>query len=72
MTTDEFKILVLRMDERTQSMQKELKDLKEFLESAKSDFVTKDEFSPVKAVVFGTVSLILTSVLSGLIYLAVK
>lgn len=72
MTTDEFKILVLRMDERTQSMQKELKDLKDLLEAAKSDFVTKEEFSPVKAVVFGTVSLILTSVISGLIYLVSK
>ncbi len=37
-----------------------------------SSYVTKDEFEPIKRVVYGMVALILTGVVGGLIALVVK
>ena len=39
---------------------------------AKETYVTQAEFSPVKKIVYGAVSVVLTSVLGALIYLVVK
>lgn len=38
----------------------------------KCDFVSKEQFFPVKSIVYGMVSLILTAVAGALIYLVVK
>ena len=60
MSGDDHSLLV-RLDERTQQMQKQLES-----------HVSHDEFRPVKMVVYGLVSLILTSVLAAVIAVAVK
>lgn len=39
---------------------------------AKQTYVTKDEFNPIKKVVYGAVSIILTAVFGALIYLVIK
>lgn len=39
---------------------------------AKETYVTQSEYQPIKKIVYGAVSLILTSVLGALIYLVVK
>lgn len=39
---------------------------------AKATYVSQEQFKPVKSIVYGAVSLILTSVMGALIYLVVK
>ena len=50
-------------------------DLKEYIEDEKETqktFVTQVEFKPIKKIVYGAVSIILTAVLGALVYLVVK
>lgn len=49
-------------------LEKHVEDDKETLKG----FVTQAEFSPIKKLVYGAVSIILTTVLGALIYLVVK
>lgn len=51
---------IARIDERTQHIQKMLEKL-----------VTKDEFAPVKRIVYGSVTLVITGVILGLLALVV-
>ena len=48
------------------------RDIKEIKETLKADYVTKDEFSPIKSIVYGTVSVILLAVIGALVALVVK
>lgn len=52
--------LLIRIDERTQTMAKELS-------SVKTDMVSRPEFAPVKAITYGLVALVLVAVLTALI-----
>lgn len=47
----------------------EVKDIKQKLEG---QYVTQDEFEPIKKIVYGLVTLILTAVVMGLIGLVLK
>lgn len=47
-------------------------DFKDFKDRIERDFLVKSDFVPVKNLVYGTVTIILTIVLSGLVYLIVK
>lgn len=38
----------------------------------KNDFVSKEQFLPVKSIVYGLVSIVLTAVAGALVYLVVK
>lgn len=51
---------IARIDERTKHIQKMLEKL-----------VTKDEFAPVKKIVYGSLSLVITGVILGLLSLVV-
>lgn len=55
--------LLARLDERTANMAEDLADLK-------ANYVTKTEFAPVRAIVFGGVVLILVAFMGALIVLA--
>lgn len=57
--------IVVRLDERTASMARAMEELR-------SVVVTQPEFKPVKAVVYGLVALVLTSVFGGLIALVLQ
>lgn len=61
--------LLIRIDERTQSLQDEFEKLKITLDT---NYVTQAEFWPVKAIVFSGAGLILTAVLTGLVALVIK
>lgn len=55
--------LLARLDERTANIVEDLEDLK-------ANYVTKAEFAPVRAIVFGFVSAVLLAFMGTLIYLA--
>ena len=55
--------LLARLDERTANMAEDLADLK-------ANYVTKTEFAPVRAIVFGGVVLVLVAFMGALIVLA--
>lgn len=55
--------LLARLDERTANMAVDLADLK-------ANYVTKTEFAPVRAIVFGGVVLVLVAFMGALIALA--
>lgn len=57
-------------------IKQKLHDLCEEIDDLKKDnketYVTKTEFTPIKQLVYGAVAIILTAVLSALVYLVVK
>lgn len=57
--------MLIRIDERTNVLLSEIRTIKETT-------VTRAEFGPVKAVVYGLVALILTSVIIAIISLTLK
>lgn len=57
--------LLVRIDERTNAMLAEIRTIK-------ATTVTRAEFGPVKAVVYGLVALIMTSVVIALVSLTMK
>jgi hypothetical protein len=50
-------------------IKEEVRDIKALVQQ---DYVTKDEFNPVKSIVYGLVSLILLSVVGALVALVLK
>jgi hypothetical protein len=58
-------VMLARIDERTNAMLIELRTLKETT-------VSQAEFSPVKAIVYGLVALVMTGVIVALISLVLK
>ncbi len=48
------------------------RDLDNLAKSVKEDYVNKDQFDPVKRIVYGLVSLILIAVVGALIALVIK
>jgi len=55
--------LLVRIDERTQTLHTEISDVK----CALSGYVTRKEFTPIKSVVYGIVGLIGTAVIGALL-----
>lgn len=66
---DTNEVLLARIDERTKRLEEDFIDLKS---QFTSNYVTKEEFSPIKNLVYGGVGLILVSVLTAVLYLVVK
>lgn len=48
------------------------RDIKEIKDSLKADYVKREEFLPVKNIVYGLVSVILVAVIGALITLVIK
>lgn len=48
------------------------KDINEIKMGLKNDFVTQDQFDPVRKIVYGLVTLVLTGVVTALIALVIK
>ena len=61
---EKLAVLMARIDERTQAMQNDLIEMRRI-------FVTRAEFSPVKAIVFSGAGLVLVSVMGALVALVV-
>jgi hypothetical protein len=53
-------------------IREELADMKLLLGEFKDSYVTKEEFKPIKNLVYGFTGLILTSVTLAIIYLVIK
>jgi len=68
-TTEVDRDLLIRLDERTKTIQEDVSALRNDL---KENYVPKTAFDPVRAVVFGGVGLVLISVLGLLISMAIK
>lgn len=66
---DSNEVLLARIDERTKRLEDDMVSLKEQLTSR---FVTKEEFGPIRNLVYGGVGLTLITVLSAILYLVVK
>jgi len=63
MTPPSDNALLARVDERTANIVDDLADIK-------ANYVTKAEFAPVRAIVFGFVATILMAFMGTLVYLA--
>lgn len=57
---EKIRDIVIRLDERTARMESDMKTLRDTV-------VTQTEFKPIRAVVYGLVALVLTSVFAGLL-----
>lgn len=48
------------------------RDIGEIKQTLKADYVTREEFSPIRSIVYGMVGLILTAVIGALVALVIK
>ena len=61
--------LLARLDERTRAIQETVAGIERKLNS---DYVSRQEFEPIKKIVYGTVGLILVAVVGALVALVVN
>lgn len=61
--SEDDKALLIRLDERTAAIAEDIADIR-------ANSVTKTEFAPIKAIVFGAVGLVLIGFMGTLVYLA--
>ena len=66
--SDEGKLLAV-LDERTKAIQQSVKDIQAQLANS---YVTRQEFEPVKRIVYGMVGVILVTVVGALLVLVLK
>jgi len=64
----ETKVLLARIDERTKNLEKELKEISEKLDK---DYVSRDEFAPIKKIVYGMVGVILLAAAVAMVNLVI-
>ena len=50
----------------------EMRGLRQDFKDAKTDYVTRDEFWPVKTLVYGCTAMMLTSIIGALLYFVIK
>lgn len=62
--------LLARLDERMGHVLASIEGMKDDIRDVRENFVSKNEFQPVRAIVFGAVALILVSFMGAIIYLA--
>ncbi len=65
----DMEIRITRIDERTQHMTADVIDIKQAMER---HYVTRDEFRPVRQIVYGAVGVCLVSLLGALVTLVVR
>lgn len=63
--------LLLRIDERTNTLNNKMEDMKAKMEEAQNKYVTIDEYIPVKNIVFGGTALVLIAFASAIIGLVI-
>lgn len=68
-TPDNQQVLLVRIDERLASLQERFSGFETRLAD---NYVTKDEFTPVKQVVYSTVGFVLLSVAGAIVALIIK
>lgn len=61
--------LLARLDERMSQVVKSIEEMKDEIRDARDEFVSKQEFAPVRAIVFGAVALILVAFMGAILYL---
>lgn len=61
--------LLARIDERTKSMGKAVEDIKTMVTS---NYVTQQEFKPIKTLVFGAVAIMLIAIVGAIVALVVR
>lgn len=64
--------LLIRLDERSKQMSITLDELRGDLDAMSGNYITKSEFTPVRALVFGAVAVILMAVLGAMVALALN
>lgn len=69
MSLNNYEELLGRIDERTLTLVNSIEELKHDLEQ---NYVSKEEFAPVKAIVYGGAGIVMTAVLGGLMVLVIK
>ena len=69
MSNEGIESVLARIDERLQSIEGSMRELKDEL---RSDFVRRVEFEPVRNAVDGIVALIVTSVIGALVALVLR
>jgi ABC-type phosphate transport system permease subunit len=68
-STDAFAEMLYRIDERTSTL---CKDFEEFKDMVNGAFISRAEFEPVRKLVYGLVTLILTTVFGSILALVIK
>lgn len=68
-SNDAFAEMLYRIDERTSTL---VRDFEEFKDLVNGAFITRNEFEPVKKLVYGLVTMILTGVMGAVIGLVIK
>lgn len=48
------------------------RDISEIKSTLRADYVTREEFSPIKSIVYGLVGIVLTSVIGALVALVIR
>lgn len=61
--------LLARLDERMGHVLASIEGMKDDIRDVRENFVSKNEFQPVRAIVFGAVALILVSFMGAILYL---
>ena len=64
--------LLIKLSTQLDNLVDDVRELKKGLGDMKSKFVTKEEFEPIKRLVYGAVGLILVAVVGALIALVVQ
>lgn len=64
-----IEVTVARIDQRTLGIEQSLRDLRDDLED---NYVTQQEFGPIRSVVYGMVGLMLTTILVVILAVALK
>ena len=62
-------ILIARIDERTALL---LKDIEEIRQRLEKNYVSQDEFKPVKALVYGLVTTVLLTVIGAVLTIVIR
>lgn len=71
MDRDDLKDLVSRIDERTTAMKNAVDSIRADIQSLENRFVTKDQFEPVKTIVYGLVGVVLMAVATAIVALVI-
>lgn len=68
-STDAFAEMLYRIDERTSTL---VRDFEEFKDLVNGAFISRAEFEPIQKIVYGIVTLILTTVFGAILALVIK
>ena len=70
--SDDIRERLIRIDERTKAMNERMELRNRQVDAELEQKVSKDEFSPIKSIVYGGVGVILMSVIGAILTLVIK